>query len=442
MLAAVSAQDIKTAAYSLLLSQTPFFSNEITSSMADLNGAFNCTSAPHVGACSTGTFGVNALNYPDGNNNSTVQNTVQAAGYKGARGVNAVGWTFPQNMFVGASANIAEYGTVYTIGFEITCNDQSVNANNFTCSNVTNSTTQWYRTSHSGQFNGTTSFAFHAAATAVSDFHRGDFVISAELYPTTLNSTNTIYFQRTDDNNYIWLYVNASGKAIFSIFSASSEIVHLESANGAIATGSGTGATATWQELSVVAHTNNYRMFVNFAQVAWLNSTAKPATFTGNVQLGATNFGGTAGDFYTGYMDDVAVGREGYMATTSQLSTLASNGGFILYTNHGESDAPRPVVQSVYEAVKDYLSGGGNVRVMTQSQALNYIYSVGTLGADNLTITWVQPDQHNYRPRLGSPLCGAGTTPGITTDADGLPWLRNDIGPYRCVPKTAFGGVF
>ena len=436
MMEAVSGQDIKTAAYAMLLDQTSYFANEIAGSMTDMNAAFNCTSVPHVGACATGTFTTTALQYPDGNNNSTVWGALQAAGYKGARTVAATGWTFPQNMFLGASTNIAEWGTVFNLGFESSCNDASANANNFTCSNVSYDTSQWYRVSHSGLFNGTTSYAYHAAASALSDFHRGDFALGAQLYPTTLNASNTIYFQRTDDNNYIWLYVNSAGAVVFSIYSGGAEIVHLQSGNGAITTGTGTGATATSQEISVMAHTNTYRLFVNYAPVASQFTKAKPPVFSGNVQIGRTDFGGTAGNWFTGYMDDVAAGREGYMATTSQLATLAANGGYILYTNHGEGDAPREIVQAVYEAVQDFTRMGGNVKVMTQSQALNYIYSVGTLGADNETINWNQTDQHNYRPRFGSALCGAGTTPGLTTDADGMPWLTQDIGPYRCAPKT------
>ena len=41
---------------------------------------------------------------------------------------------------------------------------------------------------------------------------------------------------------------------------------------------------------------------------------------------------------------------------------------------------------------------------------------------------------------MGSPACTAGTTTP-TLDLDGLPYLRNDIGPYRCAPKVAFAGM-
>ena len=438
MLAPLSAQDIKTATYSPLWSATPFYANELADSMADINAAFTCTSAPRVGECSTGTFVVPALNYPDGNYDSNVISSLISDGYTNARAdVSTPGWITPFNMYELTSGTNSNNAVGYVIPFNNACTDGSISGNNFTCSNVTYSTTQFYRTAYSGLFNGTSSYAYKVAGAQYSDFHRGDFVLAYQLYPTALSGNSTLYFQRTDDTHYIWLYVDSSGAIHFLIDGTTL----LQSANGAITTGSGSGATGTWQEVEVNARNGLYRLFVNYALVQSTFSTIRPETYTGNVQLGASNFGGTNGNFYTGYMSDALAGFEPYMRTMAQMGTLAANGGVTFYGSHGEAGFPRSVARSIFEAMNDFVNKGGHVVVTTQSQAAAYMLAAGSLQSDNQTLIWTQTPSGDYHPRLGSPACGKGTTPGIATDFDGYAWITMDVGPYRCKPTAVFSGV-
>lgn len=65
------------------------------------------------------------------------------------------------------------------------------------------------------------------------------------------------------------------------------------------------------------------------------------------------------------------------------------------------------------------------------------IFPSGTDADGNgLRYTRIMAGTPDYHPRMGSGLCGKGSTPASVTGS-----VTKDIGPYPCIPRTVFGGV-
>lgn len=406
LLASVTGQDIRTSAYQANFDQAAFFNNEITLSKADIES--------NLTAAGGGAYTVKALNWPGGFYDATTTAAAVAAGYIGARSVEAQttgNWlTSNLGLYRIASGSMDLYGLSYQLAFENNCNDQLVTANGWTCASVTFNSSDKYRQSYSASFNGTSSVASKADG-EFSDIYRGDFVFRWWVKPSALTGTHTLYFQSTDDNNYIWAYLTSAGAVVLSVQSGGAEVLHLNTANSLI-------DTANWKEIAIVAHAGSYKILIDGTTRASATSAVRPANYTGTAYIGASFLGGAAGNYYAGLMDDATASREGYMRMMGTLNTLTSNGGVLMTLTHGESSIPAVTFRPIFDALQAYT---GNVQVMTQGEALAYLRAQGTVQSDNSTLIWNQTANANYSPRIASPLINAGTDLGLTADITGAP---------------------
>ena len=463
-LAAVSGQSILSP-YAVQLDTSVWYPYELAGSKSDLQSQFT---APGGGA-----LNVRHVNWPIATGvTSGMISAAVAADYESARAVSNV--SEGSNWVMGAGVNLYKLNTVtgvldivgpsYNLTFNgagtqvgQACKDRMTAGNDFTCHGTVayNASDVALETDPDSMvFDGTSTYgsATASAANGWSDLHRGDFVIRHWIKPADLNSTHTLWFHSTDDNNYMWLYVATNGSAVLSIKASGSEVLHL-------ATEAGVVVTTDWREVVVVAYNNSYKILVNqkfnsscpgsgtsgtaCGKVApvtsvFLASTVKPARYTGTVYIGASYLSGAAGNYFKGLMDDSSLAREGYLRTSAWLANLAGNGGVAMSYHHGENGVPSVFFYPLAAALADF---HGSVKVTTQSGMVDWIKSNGTT-SDGQTYTVAEPAKADFRPRMEAPVCGRGTLGGgHTMDMDDRPFLRNDIGPYRCQPTAIFGGV-
>jgi len=168
----------------------------------------------------------------------------------------------------------------------------TVTANNITY----NSSVKVFGT-HSAVFNGTTG-NMTIPDDPDFDLSGGTFTIDGRFRLSSLPAAGKvapIYYQETDATNYFSFHVDENGAVKLSIFDAGVEVVALATENGVISAG-------TWYHIELVESGDNWWIFVDGVQKAYLSDANRAADYTQVVRIG---YDGT--DYYAGYMDEYRV---------------------------------------------------------------------------------------------------------------------------------------
>ena len=151
----------------------------------------------------------------------------------------------------------------------------------------------------SGYFDGTGDY-LQAASSSVFDFGTGDFTIEAWIYPTAFSGDKVIVSRYSAWATSVAYYFGVrAGTPNILIFRAGNTIpIVLNSNTGLV--------TNEWVHVAVTRSSNVTRLFVG--------GTLQTATHTGTVSISSTavlrigaNNESTAGEFFTGYIDDLRI---------------------------------------------------------------------------------------------------------------------------------------
>lgn len=122
------------------------------------------------------------------------------------------------------------------------------------------------------------------------NFADGTWTIDFWLYPTT-GVIDCLYYQQTDANNYMSFYFQNQVLTL-KVVSGGSDVIDLS-------TGSDLTLNA-WQHVELVENSNDYYIFIDGDQRAYVSDTDRPANYSGNVVIGQD---------MTGNLDDFRVSK-------------------------------------------------------------------------------------------------------------------------------------
>ena len=184
--------------------------------------------------------------------------------------------------------------------------------------------------SYSGLFNGTSAKITVSDALADFNFSDGTWTIDLWVRPDSSGgATQTVFFQRTDDNNYIALTLIKLGSLFrvkLSIFAAGVEKL---GASGFFTAGYHM-ASGNWYHLEVVENGDDYYIFINGYMRAYNTYTGiAPAAYTGSVLIGVATFAAGSQNYFKGYIDEFRVSSNSRHTDnfTSPTAPYASSGG-------------------------------------------------------------------------------------------------------------------
>ena len=172
-----------------------------------------------------------------------------------------------------------------------------------TNNNVTFSSTYKKFGTYGGYWNGTNAY-LSIPDNADFDFSGGVFTIDRWVYiPDDTVSIHPLYFQSTDANNYISLYLQRASIGgggycyfpTFVIYAASAEVVGISAANNAFVSGG-------WHHIEIVENGDSWYMFVDGNLGGNVTDTSRAANYTGTI---LTGYDGT--NYFKGYMDEIRV---------------------------------------------------------------------------------------------------------------------------------------
>ena len=193
-----------------------------------------------------------------------------------------------------------------------------------TNTNVTFSATVKKFGTHAGYWNGTNAY-LTIPDNADFDFSGGTWTIDFWIYTTTLLATRTLFFQRTDDSNYIQLYWVNDATIRLRIVSAGASIVTLD-----LVPPSSYGGV--WHHVAIVESGNNYYGFFDGQLVGSTTDTDRPANYTQVFTIGASNFAAGPADYYKqSYLDEFRISNSARW--TSNFSPPTSAYGSSNLTN-------------------------------------------------------------------------------------------------------------
>jgi hypothetical protein len=134
------------------------------------------------------------------------------------------------------------------------------------------------------------------------DFSGGTFTIDCWIKVESLTQRRIIFYQETDNNNYINFKVGSNGKLGLKIVSGGTE--QLDSGNS-FETASGIISTGTWYHVAVVENGDSWYMFCDGEIVATLTDSSRAANYTGTVNIGREVSADTR--YFDGKMDELRV---------------------------------------------------------------------------------------------------------------------------------------
>jgi len=201
-------------------------------------------------------------------------------------------------------------------------------------SKVTFSTTYKAMGSYGAVFNDTDAY-LTIPDHADFDFSAGAFTIDAQIYCDALDSVEPIYYQETAGTGNDWakLWVTSSGSVRFDV---TVDNVGSPFTEVSISTDTGVITTGSWFHIELVENSNNWYIFVNGIQRAYLSDSDRCADYTGVVEIGHE---GT--DFFDGAMDEFRVSSsarhtEGFDPPALPYSTSTTEAYFYI-------GSPRPL---------------------------------------------------------------------------------------------------
>lgn len=113
------------------------------------------------------------------------------------------------------------------------------------------------------------------------DFSGGTFTVDFWFYNPNLTQRRPVYYQQTDANNYIEIYIDTTHHMNLDIYSAGSPTVQL--------TTSSTLGANVWTHVAVVENGDNWYIFLDGVQAASSTDTDRAADYTGDVYIGWTD---------------------------------------------------------------------------------------------------------------------------------------------------------
>jgi hypothetical protein len=426
----ISAQDIMTGTYQILLNSTKMLADEVGGANTDIQ---------------TGISGytVKTFAYPTGVFNAAAETYIQAtAGLIGAR-------SWGSNSFSGWLQNLALYAVngvnnSYQMNAQFilsdangTVTDSGFKAHNFTNHSTTTTVTgksQTYSNYRATAFNGTNQW-MDWAPTADMDLTHKDWIISAYVTPTTLANYVTVFFNGNDVNNYHWLYLDAAGAAHYRIVTGGSTVASLDTPNATFVNGASYPLVIrSYKGQLQLMHGTGTSYYASIIDQS-ITSVA-PLNYTGTFYYGcAYDYTGSARQYYwAGSMCDLYMASNPAQNIWSQLNQLTEYGGIMGYTGH--EDWTYDSWAFFFQIVKDF-AGYNMVKVRTFAAALTEIRAASAVTADGLTSRWYPADLGDYRIVGGSSLAGSGTSLGYTTDFAGKTIPAGPyIGAYESSPKS------
>jgi hypothetical protein len=411
LLQEVSNIDIKSAAHSAAFNKGQFFANEIQQSKSDLETVFKDGSdAPYQ---------CKYLIYPGGYYNDEVINETIAAGYLGGRMDSPIGGGGQLDSFDIYLTQVAVgiNGNMLNVLFENkAADDYSLSQNHFSVNNVAFST-RAYRLTYAGEFNGSNAFLSRPVNPSF-DFSKGDWHLSARLWPDRMDGNHTVFSMGSDTGNFFKVYLDDHGALRLSLVSGGAETLSLATPQGAVNMNG-------WQKISIQQLFDRWMIRINDELVLDKTNKARLKPYAGPVYIGCRHdYGGDSNDdFYAGLMDDFVMSNGTYYKTQAAADLICETGALLNSMSHGETGTPREVWRIVMDALHDY---SGSLRVMTYTGASDYIRANGVLQADNRTVVRKWNREPNYNLRADSPCIGAGANdviegmPGLT-DANEVP---------------------
>ena len=108
-----------------------------------------------------------------------------------------------------------------------------------------------------------------------------------------------LYYQQTDSNNYISIYLLRIGSVyypVLSIYAGGSEVVSLTS--GILI------RSSVWTHIEVNEYLNDYRIYVNGNNAGILKDSSRPVDYTGSVFIGCD---GSVANVFNGFLDELKI---------------------------------------------------------------------------------------------------------------------------------------
>lgn len=246
-----------------------------------------------------------------------------------------------------------------------------------TNNNVTFDSSDKAMGTYSAVFNGTDAY-LTVPDDADFDFSGGIFTIDAWAKVDDLANSHTLYYQEgATANDWIKLYIMTDGAVKLQVnTNATGADVEVLTAAGVITAG-------TWYHIEAVESGNNWYLFVNGIQKAYLSDTDRAANYTGLVQIGYDDSA-----YYDGYIDefrvsDVARHTEDFDVPAGPYSTSTTEAyfylgstrplqGFKVYVNAANTSTSSMTVQewlgnswSSVSSLSDGTSSGGKSIAVT-----------------------------------------------------------------------------
>jgi len=199
---------------------------------------------------------------------------------------------------------------------------------------------------HSADFNGTDAY-FSIPDNADFDFSGGTFTVDFRLYVDALPGAGTdyaLYYQQTDAANYFKFSLDENGALTLSIFDTAAEVL----GTAGMATPDGTISTATWYHVELVESGNNWWIFVDGVQQAYISDASRAADYTGSVYIGYDAASG-AGFYLNGRLDEYRVSNVARHTGAFEISVAAY--GSATYRTYIYVGSTRPV-----KGIKPYVA--------------------------------------------------------------------------------------
>jgi hypothetical protein len=390
--------EVSSAEVALAYDQGAFLTNELWLSKQDIESAFT--------AAAGGPYACRSLVYPGGYFNTGVASEALAAGYRGGRADETASlFCHMENLdlFHITVPGNQTYGYFLMLRFENNTLDTSPQVNNFTNSNVIYSTNA-YRHSRAGDFNGTNAFVYRSA-NGDFNFAKGDWHFSGRFWTRTPVNAGTL-FSVTNGPISARVIIDSQRAVNFTVFSNSAEILKISTPPASVTNGQ-------YQKISVQQLFDRWFIRVNDVILASTTNTLRLPPALGQVSIGCAmnTVTGQSEDFYNGLMDDVIVSNGTYYKTQALPDMLCQFGGMMCTITHGESGMPREILRIFLDALADFT---GNLKVMTFTDAIDYMRSRGVVSPDGRVLVRSDLGHHaNYHLRRDSPCIGAGDRSAI-----------------------------
>lgn len=115
------------------------------------------------------------------------------------------------------------------------------------------------------------------------DFSGGIFTVDCWIKVESLSERRIIFYQETDDDNYMNWYVGTNGRLEFKVVAAGVELLN---AGNSFYTESSLISTGTWYHVALVENGDSWYMFVNGQLKATLTDTDRCADYTDVLNIG------------------------------------------------------------------------------------------------------------------------------------------------------------